>query len=135
MNFARFFIIALGGAIGTLFRYILSGLDYKISNGIFPVSTLIINLLGSLVIGFLWGLFEHVTVSSQTRMFIFIGILGGFTTFSTFSLESFNLFRDGEFKIAIINIITTNVLGVALVFVGFAMAKLLTDFLKYGGVK
>lgn len=126
----RFFIIALGGAAGTLFRYALSGVDYRYSNGVFPVSTLIINLLGSLIIGFLWGLFEYLAVSSETRMFIFIGILGGFTTFSTFSLENFNLFRSGEFKIALLNIVTTNILGILLVFVGFAISRYTLDLLK-----
>jgi len=126
----RIFIIALGGAVGTLFRYILSGLDYKTSNSIFPVGTLVINLFGSLVIGFLWGLFEGLNVSSQTKTFVFIGILGGFTTFSTFSLESFHLFRTGELKMALSNIIITNVFGVVLVFVGFAASRYIVGLLK-----
>lgn len=126
----RFFIVALGGAVGTLFRYTLSGLDNKISNSTFLSNTVIINLLGSLVIGFLWGLFEHIEVSSHTRMFIFIGILGGFTTFSTFSLENFNLFRDGEFKMALLNIGVTNIVGILLVFIGFAISKHVASFIK-----
>jgi len=127
---ARYFLILAGGAIGTLFRYIVSGLDYKVSNGIFPVSTLVVNLAGSLVIGFLWGLFEHINIHSNMRMFIFIGILGGFTTFSSFSLENFNLFRDGEFKIALANIFLTNILGIGLVFIGFLMARYLIGIIK-----
>ncbi len=126
----RLFFIALGGAVGTLIRYIVSGLDYKFSNGVFPISTLVVNLAGSLVIGFLWGLFERSAVSPTMRMFVFIGVLGGFTTFSTFSLENFNLIRDGEFKIALINVVASNVLGIALVFVGFSLARLLMANLK-----
>ena len=126
----RFFIIACGRAIGTLARYILSGLDYRFSNGIFPVSTLVINLIGSLIIGLLWGLFERFAVSSQVRMFLFIGVLGGFTTFSTFSLECFNLFRDGEFKIALVNILITNIAGVILVFVGFKASQSIINIFK-----
>jgi CrcB protein len=129
----RFCVIAFGGAIGTLLRYIISGLDYKFSNGIFPVSTLVINLAGSLIIGFLWGLFERFAVSPNVRMFIFIGILGGFTTFSTFGLESFNLIRDGEYRIMLMNLILTNFFGIALVFVGFFAARKLINLVYQGG--
>ncbi len=129
----RLFFIALGGAIGTLFRYVISNLDYKFSNGIFPFSTLLVNLSGSLIIGLLWGLSERLAVSSTVRMFIFIGLLGGFTTFSTFALENFNLMRDGEFRIAAVNIVLSNILGVAFVFIGFWLSRFLLNNLK-GGV-
>jgi fluoride exporter len=126
----KLLFIAFGGAIGAVMRYLMSGLDYKFSQGVFPVSTLVINLLGSLVIGFLWGLFEAVVVTSNVRMFIFIGILGGFTTFSTFALENFNLIRDGERNIALINIIVSNVFGIGLVFIGFGLAKAALNLFK-----
>ena len=126
----RLFLVAAGGAIGTVFRYSLSGLDYKFSNGVFPFSTLLVNLTGSLVIGFLWGFFEDLTVSPDIRMFIFIGILGGFTTFSTFSLENFNLLRDGEIKIAVWNILITNIAGLALVFIGFILSRYIINIFK-----
>jgi CrcB protein len=119
----RFFVLGFGGAVGTISRYLLSNVEHKFSNHIFPSNTLIINLLGSLVIGFLWGLFERFAVPSHIRVFIFVGILGGFTTFSTFSLENFHLFRDGQIKVAMVNIIATNTLGIALVFVGFIFSK------------
>lgn len=122
--------IAGGGAAGTLLRYFVSGLDYRFSNGVFPVGTLAVNLIGSLAIGFLWGLFEHVDVSPQARMFALMGILGGFTTFSTFSLETFNLFRDGEFRIAFLNILLTNAAGIAFVFIGFILSRHLISFFK-----
>lgn len=128
----KLFFIALGGALGTLLRYAVSGIDYRFSNGVFPISTFVINVTGSLAIGFLWGLFERIDVASPMRMFIFIGFLGGFTTFSTFSLESFNLMRDGEFKIALLNILATNVAGVAAVILGFAASRVLTGFLSKG---
>lgn len=122
--------IAGGGAAGTLLRYFVSGLDYRFSNGVFPVGTLAVNLIGSLAVGFLWGLFEHVDVSPQARMFALMGIIGGFTTFSTFSLESFNLFRDGEFRIAFLNILLTNAAGIAFVFIGFSLSRHLISFFK-----
>jgi CrcB protein len=126
----KIILIGLGGAIGAILRYIVSGLDYKYSYGIIPVSTLAVNLSGSLVIGFLWGFLEQFAVSSNIRMFIFIGILGGFTTFSTFALENFNLIRDGEKNIAVLNILLSNVLGIALVFAGYFLARSVFNFLK-----
>lgn len=122
--------IALGGAIGTICRYFLSGLDYKFSGGVFPFSTFLVNLLGSLAIGFLWGFFERSVISPQMRMFIFIGILGGFTTFSTLSLETFNLIRDGEIQIAFANIVLTNIIGVTLVFAGYAFSRYITGIFR-----
>jgi CrcB protein len=123
-------LVGIGGALGSIARYIVSGIDYKFSGGVFPVSTLAVNLAGSLIIGVLWGLCEVTTVSSHARMFLFIGILGGFTTFSTFALENFNLLRDKEYAIAVANILLTNALGVAFVFIGYAAAKSLLHLFK-----
>jgi CrcB protein len=78
----------------------------------------------------LWGLFEVENLSPQVRNFVFIGILGGFTTFSTFTLESLNLFRDGEIKLALSNILASNIIGVALVFAGFFLSKYIIDLLR-----
>ncbi len=123
--------IALGGAVGTLLRYAASGIDYgKFSNGIFPIGTLVINLSGSFAIGFLWGLFEGSNISPAVRIPILIGVIGGFTTFSTFTLESFNLMRDGEYKLALINILVSDILGIGLVFIGFILSKILIANLK-----
>jgi len=116
-------LLAAGGAIGTLLRYSLSGLTYNYINGIFPWGTLVVNLAGSFAIGFLWGIFEIENMSPAIRNFVFAGILGGFTTFSTFTLESFNLLRDGEIRLAISNILASNIAGIALVFAGFYVSR------------
>ena len=126
----RYFFVALGGALGSVFRYAVSGLDFKISNGIFPSSTLLVNLSGSLLIGLLWGLFERFEFSPLLRVFLFVGILGGFTTFSSFSLENFNLIRDGEIKTAVIYILITNLGGLALAFFGYFIARFLTNLAR-----
>ncbi len=123
----RLFFIALGGAIGTLLRYIVSGLDYKFSGGIFPVSTFVVNLSGSLIIGFLWGMSDRIVVSPNVRLFVFMGILGGYTTFSTFTLESFNLLRDGEYGIAAANVLLSAIFGIGCVFLGFFASKFLIN--------
>lgn len=125
----RFFVIALGGAIGAVLRYLVGGLDYRFSGGIFPVSTLVVNASGSLITGFLWGIVDRFAIPPNMRLFIFVGILGGYTTFSTFSLESFNLLRDGEYRIALLNIFFSNTLAVGFVFLGFfALRSLINPF-------
>lgn len=126
----KFILLAAGGAIGTVLRYSLSGLTYRAFNGIFPWGTLAVNLAGSFIIGLLWGLFEIETISSNVRNFVFIGILGGFTTFSTFALESFNLFRDGEVKLALTNLLVSNVFGILLVFAGFLTARYIINIIR-----
>ena len=128
----KLLLLAAGGAIGTLLRYSLSGLTYKLFNGVFPWGTLFVNLTGSFAIGLLWGFFDIENLSSNIRNFIFIGVLGGFTTFSTFALESFSLFRDGEIKLAAINLLVSNFLGVALVFAGFLLSRYIINLIRIG---
>lgn len=126
----RFFIIGFGGAIGTILRYVMGGLDYRFSSGVFPVSTLVVNVTGSLVIGFLWGVVDRFAISPNIRLFIFIGILGGYTTFSTFSLETFNLMRDGEYRIAFFNVALSVILTIGAVFAGYIASKTLMNLFK-----
>jgi CrcB protein len=126
----RLFVIAVGGAIGTLLRYLMGGLDYRFSSGVFPVSTLVVNVTGSLAIGFLWSIVDRFNFSPNVRMFVFIGILGGYTTFSTFSLETFNLMRDGEYRIALMNVILSVILSIGAVFLGYFASKVLLNIYK-----
>src|SRR6266540_5931559 len=88
--------VALGGALGSAFRYLLSTWTQTVSKSIdFPYGTLTVNLIGCFVIGFLAQLAEERGVfTSESRAFVFIGILGGFTTFSSFGNETINLLRD-----------------------------------------
>lgn len=122
--------IAIGGAAGALLRYTISGYTYRYLDGFLPWGTLAVNLLGCFAIGFLWNVFENFAYSPNTRALIFIGILGAFTTFSTFGLESFNLFKEGEIKFAILNILASNLGGIALVFIGYFISKYLLILLK-----
>jgi len=126
----KFILLAAGGAIGTLLRYSLSGLTYNFINGIFPWGTLVVNLAGSLAIGLLWGFFEMENMSPGLRNFIFVGVLGGFTTFSSFTLENFNLLRDGEIRLAISNIVVSNIVGIALVFAGFFISRYIINLIR-----
>jgi len=126
----RIFLLLTGGAIGTLARYALAGYTHKIYIGAFPMGTLIVNLLGSFIIGFLWGISESRNISPNYRSFVFIGLLGGFTTFSTYALETMNLLRANEIRQALTNVLITNLCGVALVFIGFILAKGLLNLIK-----
>lgn len=112
-----------GGAIGTLLRYGLSGWTYKFFDAVFPWGTLFVNLISAFSVGFLWSLFESWIVSPNIRVFVFIGILGGFSTFSTYVLETINLAREGETALALSNIIISNVVGVVLVYLGMITAR------------
>jgi len=120
----------MGGAIGTLARYGVSGFAYKITTSTFPWGTLTVNVLGSFLIGLLWGIFESRNLSNDTRTFVFIGVLGGFTTFSSFALESLNLFKSGDTGMALWNIFLNNFLALAFVFAGYFLVRFLINYIK-----
>ena len=119
----NYLFLAAGGAIGAILRYFAAEYISKVFNSAFPCGTLIVNLSGCLVIGFLYGLFSEIQISSEIKLFIFIGILGSYTTFSTFALENLNLFHAGQIKIAAINILMSNLGGITLAFCGLFLSK------------
>lgn len=123
----RVLLAGTGGFIGSVLRYWLSGLVQQLAQNIeFPYGTLAVNLLGCLVIGFLSELADARGVFTvESRVFFFVGILGGFTTFSSFTNETMNLLRDGEILPAITNVILQVVLGLSCVWVGRVSANLI----------
>ncbi len=120
-------LIGVGGALGSILRYLLSGLAQQWSKSLaFPFGTLTVNLLGCLVIGFCAQLAEARGVfTSATRAFVFIGVLGGFTTFSTFGNETMNLFRASATLQASINIAAHVIFGLLAVWLGRTLAYLI----------
>jgi fluoride exporter len=104
----NYLVVFLGGGIGAAARYWLSGwVPAKIQTDL-PLGTLIVNVLGCFLIGFLMASFEERFVAQPTmRVFLTIGILGGFTTFSTFSFETVALMRDGELLYAALNVVVS----------------------------
>lgn len=110
--------IFLGGALGALMRYGVSTGTHRIGGDSFPWGTLAVNLIGSFLIGALWGLFERIEVSQQMRHLLVTGMLGAFTTFSTYSLENLHLLRDGNWRYALLNIAVSTVGGLLLVLLG-----------------
>ncbi len=121
----KYLYVALGGSIGAMLRYFVSGIVYRFFDKFFPFGTLTVNLIGAFIIGFLFTLFEYMEIDSGLRTFIFVGILGAFTTFSSYCLESINLFRDGEYKYAAINILVSNISGLIFVILGIFLAKII----------
>jgi CrcB protein len=117
-------IVALGGALGSVFRYLLGAWTQALSKSIdFPYGTLAVNLLGCFLIGFLAQLAEaRGAFTSETRLFVFIGILGGFTTFSSFGNETVNLLREGGTLNALANVGANVIVGLLLVGLGRTVA-------------
>lgn len=121
------FLVGAGGFIGSVLRYLISGyVQQFIPSAAFPYGTLVVNLTGCLIIGFLSQLAEARSVfAAETRVFIFIGVLGGFTTFSAFGNETMNLFREGENLPAFFNLGVHLVLGLGAVWLGRTLAYLI----------
>lgn len=111
--------VGFGGAIGAMLRFLVYYNFDRLHQSNFPWATFIVNLTGSFLIGFLWGLLDRYYVSPGMRMFLFIGILGSFTTFSTFSFDILSLGREGEIKLLLAYLLSSNILGISLAFVGF----------------
>jgi len=123
-----FILIALGGAIGSVGRYYASRLIMLLSGGVFPFGTMFVNVSGAIVIGFLAALSApegRVFVSPQARLFLMTGICGGYTTFSTFSLETVALMGDGQWIAASLNAVGSVLLCLAAVWLGSIAAQLM----------
>ena len=124
----KILFIMIGGGIGAAFRHTTFVLAQGLTGVEFPIGTMAVNLIGSFLIGLLWALLEGVHLSQETRLFIFTGLLGGFTTFSSFTRETCQLIKVGQWREAALYLGLSNVAGVALVFFGFwAAHRLLTN--------
>ncbi len=116
--------IAAGGGAGALCRYALSGVCQSASGVMFPIGTLTVNVLGCLLIGILGAVFASPQlVREEIRLFLMIGLLGGFTTFSTFGFETLELMNDRQFSLAAANVALSNTLGLAAVWIGYRMTE------------
>ncbi len=116
--------IAGGGALGALLRFWVSGWIYSLVGRTFPYGTLAVNVLGSLVMGFLYvWLLERMVGAVVWRAFFLIGLLGAFTTFSTFSLETLNLIEAGHFGRAVVNMLLSVALCIGAAALGVLLAR------------
>ena len=118
--------VGVGGFIGSVLRYAVAGWVQQLSRSLdFPYGTLMVNLIGCFVIGFLGELAEARGIfASETRLLIFIGLLGGFTTFSSFGNDTLNLVRSGQMFNALTNIAVNVIFGLLLVWLGRTVAYL-----------
>ena len=118
--------IAVAGLIGTLLRYWLSGAVARQYGETFPWGTMAVNLIGCLITGAVFFLTEErFLISPAVRTVILIGLLGGFTTFSAYGLQTFTLLREGQFGLATLNVVTSNILGLFMVWVGYVLGRVL----------
>lgn len=118
--------VASGGALGAVLRYLVTLVMIKWLGGEFPFGTLAVNILGSFVAGFVWGALGESTGSHRTQALFFIGVLGAFTTFSTYALDSLQFYENGQFGWAILNVMANNAGALLAAFTGYALARWLS---------
>ena len=116
--------VAVGGAIGSACRYLLDGAVYRVVPATFPYGTFLVNATGCLIFGLLIGVAENrLAVGTVARSFVLIGILGGFTTFSSFTFETLQLARAGEWWPATVNVVGQVVIGLLVMWLGFVLTR------------
>ncbi len=118
-------IVGVGGFFGSIGRYLLSGAVYQMFPNLhFPIGTTVVNILGCFLIGIATALVEvRNLLSPEIRVFLMIGMLGGFTTFSTFGYETIALLRDGAFFTGLANVLIQVIVGISAVWLGFNVIR------------
>ncbi len=123
MNFATLLIIAVGGAIGSVCRYVMVDFVQRLTHPAFPYGTLAVNVVGSLIVGLISGHIMNMQAHPMIRPALIVGFCGGFTTFSTFSFETFGLINGGEWWRAAIYVVASVVTCIAGAAIGFAATR------------
>jgi len=123
---AKTAIVMLGGAMGAVLRYRLAGLIQGVAGSRFAWGPLVVNVLGCFLAGLGWSVAEErAALSSNARLFLFIGLLAAFTTFSTYLLETGELIREGDVWLACVNVFVNTVAGLALILLGIGLGRLM----------
>jgi len=126
-------LIALGGALGSVLRYGVMNITHKFydyTDYHFPLAILLANMIGCFAIGAVWAFMDEIDDAKNLKLFLITGILGGFTTFSTFAYDNFNLLRLGKTGLAAANILVSNICGVLMVFVSYWLVKIIIKSIK-----
>ena len=122
----NYIYIGIGSAIGGMLRFWLSNSTYRVLPVNFPYGTLIVNVIGSFILGMIVFYFnEKELLNAQIRIFLSVGFCGGFTTFSTFSLETMSLFRDAQYLYGFVNVFFNLVLCFLGIYIAFLISKLI----------
>jgi CrcB protein len=120
----KYLIVSCGAAVGGAFRYWMSNFVYLFLPSYFPYGTLAVNVLGSFILGIIIFYFDdHGLINQSLKLFLTVGFCGGFTTFSTFSLETVNLIKSSEFFFAIMNVFLNLFLCLAGVYIAYLISK------------
>lgn len=118
-------VVFIGAGLGGVARYTLGGVIQQAAGSAFPWGTLLVNITGSLLLGFLYVLLEGTAAAPQWRVFLGIGFCGGYTTFSTFSYETVRLLESGDWSRASLYIAGSVLVSLAATFVGFRLADII----------
>lgn len=118
-------LVAIGAAIGGVARYLIGGWLASLLGPDFPWGTVFVNVTGSFVIGVVLILVQGGALPAGARPFVAVGILGGYTTFSTYSYETLELIIDGNYEVAVINVFVQLVLGLIGVYLGVVLGRLI----------
>jgi fluoride exporter len=116
--------IGTGSFIGGMLRYLIAEFVQTRYLTSFPIGTLTVNIIGCFIIGIVFGLADKGNLTQEWRLFLATGLLGGFTTFSAFSIETFGMLRDGQFWSASAYIFLSVILGLFVAFIGISIIKL-----------
>ena len=127
MELSSISAIAFGGGIGALLRYFVANAGQSLTPSDFPLGTLIVNIAGCALIGFITALLIGPLSANREllRLFLIVGILGGFTTFSTFGIDTFELFEDGRIRQAFMYVLLSNIFGILAAYGCFRLGALL----------
>jgi CrcB protein len=120
----RYLVVVIGGGTGALVRYVAASAIMARFGGKFPLGTLVINVTGSFLIGFLMTMLtERFEFDPKWRLLLVVGFLGGYTTFSSFEWETYTAVRDGGLRTGLLNVVSSNMLGYVAVWLGAMLAR------------
>jgi CrcB protein len=120
----RYAAVVIGGGAGALVRYVAASAIMARFGGKFPLGTFVINVTGSFLIGFLMTMLtERFQFDPKWRLLLVVGFLGGYTTFSSYEWETYTAVRDGGLRIAMLNVVSSNILGYVAVWLGAMLAR------------
>lgn len=116
-------LVAIGGAIGAAGRYLIGGWVQSFAGSGFPAGTFFVNATGSLIIGIILGLSERGALSGQARLLLAVGLMGGYTTFSSFSYDNLGLLQSGEVARLVMNMVGQLAIGLFAAYLGVVIAR------------